>query len=129
MQRLAQRAGDETLQNRASRCDAADPNRAQKKPPKSLPVADLSGVVRPDATSGTSSGGGTRTPDTRIMIPLPHPLNLEENDDLCGCAAPDAAPKNENAPIDPELVQVIEVWDTLPPAIREAILAMLRAAE
>ena len=36
---------------------------------------------------------------------------------------------DENAPIDPELAQVIEVWDTLPPAIREAILAMLRAAE
>ena len=35
---------------------------------------------------------------------------------------------DENAPIDPELAQVIEVWDTLPPAIREAILAMLKAA-
>ena len=69
-QRLAQRAGDETVQNRASRCGASDLNRAQTKPPKSLPVADLSGVVRPDATPGTSSGGGTRTPDTRIMIPL-----------------------------------------------------------
>jgi hypothetical protein len=32
-------------------------------------------------------------------------------------------------PINPELASVIEVWDTLPPAIREAILAMLRAAE
>ena len=47
--------------NRASRCDASDLNRAQTKPPKSRPVADLSGVVRPDATAGTSSGGGTRT--------------------------------------------------------------------
>jgi len=27
------------------------------------------------------------------------------------------------------LAQVIEVWDILPSAIREAILAMLRAAE
>jgi hypothetical protein len=35
----------------------------------------------------------------------------------------------ENAPIDPGLAQVIEVWDTLPPGIREAILAMLRAVE
>ena len=69
-QRLAQRAGDETLQNHASRCDEPDPARAQTKPPKSLPVADLSGVVRPDAIPGTSSGGGTRTPDTRIMIPF-----------------------------------------------------------
>ena len=66
----AQRAGRETLPERASRCDASDPSRAQTKPPKSRPVADLSGVVRPDATAGTSSGGGTRTPDTRIMIPF-----------------------------------------------------------
>ena len=129
VQRLPQRAGDETLPERATGCDEPDPARAQTKPPKSRPVADLGGVVRPDATSGTSSGGGTRTPDTRIMIPHATPLTLEENADVCGCAAPDAAPKNGNAPIDPELAQVIEVWDTLPPAIREAILAMLRAAE
>ncbi len=32
----------------------------------------------------------------------------------------------ENAP---DLAQVIEAWPTLPPAIREAVLAMLRAAE
>ena len=61
VQRQMQRAGDETLPKRASRCDEPDPNRAQTKPPKSRPVADLSGVVRPDATAGTSSGGGTRT--------------------------------------------------------------------
>ena len=61
------------------------------KPSKSRLIADLSGVVRPDATSGTSSGGGTRTPDTRIMIPHAPPLTLEENDDSCGCAAADAA--------------------------------------
>jgi len=35
----------------------------------------------------------------------------------------------ENTAIDPDLAQVIEAWDSLPPAIREAILAMLRAAE
>ena len=40
-----------------------------------------------------------------------------------------AAVGNDLPPIDPDLAQVIEVWDTLPPAIREAILAMLRAAE
>ena len=42
--------------------------------------------------------------------------------------AKSGAVDRENARIDPELAQVIEVWDTLPPAIREAILAMLRAA-
>ena len=50
------------------------------------------------------------------MIPHATPLTLEENADVCGCAAPDAAPKNGNAAIDPELAQMIEVWDTLPPA-------------
>ena len=43
--------------------------------------------------------------------------------------AKSGAVDRENARIDPELVQVIEVWDTLPPGIREAILAMLRASE
>jgi len=44
-------------------------------------------------------------------------------------AAECAAVGDDLSPIDPELASVIEVWDTLPPAIREAILAMLRAAE
>jgi len=35
----------------------------------------------------------------------------------------------ETAEIDPDLASLIESWGTLPPAIREAILAMLRAAE
>ena len=43
--------------------------------------------------------------------------------------AKSGAVDRENAPIDPELASVIESWDTLPPAIREAILAMLRAVE
>jgi hypothetical protein len=43
--------------------------------------------------------------------------------------AKSGAVDRENGPIDPELVQVIEVWDTLPLGIREAILAMLRAVE
>ncbi len=37
--------------------------------------------------------------------------------------------RQETAEIDPDLGQLIEAWNTLPPAIREAILAMLRAAE
>ena len=36
---------------------------------------------------------------------------------------------DENAPIDPELAQLIESWSTPLPVIREAILAILRAAE
>ena len=37
--------------------------------------------------------------------------------------------RQETAEFDPDLGQLIEAWPTLPPAIREAILAMLRAAE
>jgi len=44
-------------------------------------------------------------------------------------AAECAAVGDDSPPFDPDLAQVIEVWDTLPPAIREAILAMLRAVE
>jgi hypothetical protein len=44
-------------------------------------------------------------------------------------AAKSAAVGDDLPPLDPELAQVIEVWDTLPSVIREAILAMLRAAE
>jgi len=43
--------------------------------------------------------------------------------------AKSGAVDRKNGPIDPELAQVIEAWPTLPPAIREAILARLRAAE
>ena len=44
-------------------------------------------------------------------------------------AAKSAAVGDDLPPLDPELAQVIKAWPTLPPAIREAILAMLRAAE
>jgi len=37
--------------------------------------------------------------------------------------------RQETAEFDPDLGQLIEAWPTLPPAIREAILAMLRVAE
>ena len=43
--------------------------------------------------------------------------------------AAECAAVDDSSPIDPDLAQVIEAWDSLPPAIREAILAMLRAAE
>ena len=40
-----------------------------------------------------------------------------------------AAVGDDLPPLDPELAQVIEVWPTLPSAIREVVLAMLSAAE
>ena len=69
-QRQAQRAERETGPGRAKGCDGQTGTSAQKKTPKPLRVADLGDGVREDATNRESSGGGTRTPDTRIMIPL-----------------------------------------------------------
>jgi hypothetical protein len=59
---------------------------------------------------------------------LNHLVGNTLRDPVFGSAAECAAVGDENAPIDPELASVIESWGTLPPAIREAILAMLRAA-
>ena len=42
----------------------------QKESPKPLCIAGLGDDVQCDAMYCNSSGGGTRTPDTRIMIPL-----------------------------------------------------------
>ena len=54
----------------AEGCEERTKPAAQKKSSKPLQIADLGDGVRVDASSDTSSGGGTRTPDTRIMIPL-----------------------------------------------------------
>ena len=69
-QRQAQRAGRETLRSAATPCHQPTSPAAQKNSPKPLRVADLDDAVRVPATSRESSGGGIRTPDTRIMIPL-----------------------------------------------------------
>ena len=66
-QRQAQRAGRETRRQGALASDGKTKPTAQKESPKPLRIADLSDDERRDATN---SGGGTRTPDTRIMIPL-----------------------------------------------------------
>ena len=70
-QRTAQRAGRETWQSTATGCDRQSESDAQKKSPKPLQIADLGDCVQEEALASASSGGGTRTPDTRIMNPLP----------------------------------------------------------
>ena len=76
-----------------------------------------------------NSGGGTRTPDTRIMIPPSTPLNAEENGDSQDCAAHGAAVEHDQGPSDPDLAAVIDAWDELPMAVRVGIVAMVRAAD
>ena len=69
-QQLAQQSERETRRSAAKGCERETEGNAQKKTPKTLRIADLGDGVRRDATNRESSGGGTRTPDTRIMIPL-----------------------------------------------------------
>ncbi len=64
-QQLAQHSGRETVPDDANVRREKKLKPAQEKTPKSLKIADLGEVVQGNARS---SGGGTRTPDTRIMM-------------------------------------------------------------
>ena len=75
-----------------------------------------------------SSGGGTRTPDTRIMIQQVRAENPEKNAHSENRAAAGAAIGSENGPIDADLRAVIERWSELSDAVKAGILAMVRAA-
>jgi integrase len=69
-QRVAQQLGRESTLSDATACDEAENSAAKKKSPKPLVLGNLSDDVQDDALPFANSGGGTRTPDTRIMIPL-----------------------------------------------------------
>jgi len=128
-QHWAQQSRRETLRPAATECspDTGRPVEEQRRKP--IRVADLDDGLRQDATEDESGAARTRTWNQRIMSPHAPPLNLEENDDFGEGAAHSTALETAKGTLDPELAQVIEAWPTLPPAIREAILAMLRAAE
>ena len=66
-QRQAQR---ETRRTGVTRCGERTQPAVQKESPELLQIVDLGERRRCDALPCESSGGGTRTPDTRIMIPL-----------------------------------------------------------
>ena len=85
---------------------------------------------------GAGSGAGTRTPDTRIMIPLHKCRNPEKNGTFGGClntgltnpAAKDDAPDSPPgaAVTVADLTEAVEVCPDLPEPIRAAMLALLR---
>ena len=91
-------------------------------------------MKQPPVVQGVAGGCTTvRNPlagvDGNRTDSLNHPAGNTLRDSVFGSAAECAAVGDDSSPIDPELASVIESWSTLPPAIREAILAMLRAAE
>ena len=69
-QRQAQRTGCGNRQNGARPGERESRGVTGKSSHKSLRIADLGDKTHHDATGCESSSGGTRTPDTRIMIPL-----------------------------------------------------------
>jgi|GEM_PF-1811556 len=68
-QHQAQQSERETVRRGATGGDEGAKSPAQEESPKPLAIAVLGDDVRPAATDRDSSGGGTRTPDTRITIP------------------------------------------------------------
>jgi len=73
-----------------------------------------------------SSGGGTRIPDTRMMIPSAMCKFPEKHAPSQARAAPDAAEESGTL-IDADLRAIIERWAELPDPVKAGILAMVRA--
>ena len=91
-------------------------------------------MKQPPVVQGVAGGCTTvRNPlagvDGNRTDSLNPPAGNALRDSVFGSAAECAAVGDDLPPLDPELAQVIEVWPTLPSAIREVVLAMLRAAE
>ena len=116
------------MRSAATPCDQPTSPAAQKNSPKPLRVADLDDAVRVPATSRESRGGGTRTPDTRIMIPLATSENSGKQVGFQNSAAAGAAVETPAAPFDRDLLSVIETWADLPRAVKAGIVAMVRAS-
>jgi integrase len=69
-QRIRQQSESVGVPVDAIDCEITAQQEERGKTTKSLPLIDLCDPMQDDASLVLSSGGGTRTPDTRIMIPL-----------------------------------------------------------
>jgi hypothetical protein len=80
--------------------------------------------------SVVSSGGGTRTPDTRIMIPLPdrHKSKADNTEPHINRRRAHPVPIDTRK-LAPDLALVVDAWPSLPEAIRAGILALVRASQ
>ena len=100
--------------------------------PRTGSQTDYPQMKQPPVVQGVAGGcTSVRNPlagvDGNRTDSLNHPAGNTLRDPVFSSAAECAAVGDDLPPIDPELVQVIEVWDTLPPAIREAILAIAQS--
>ena len=79
------------------------------------------------------SGGGTRTPDTRIMIPPPACRNEHSQQHVTESAdgvLPENRPSQSNCslPEDADFARLMEAWPGLPGHVRAAVMALVDAA-
>ncbi|MDC0936197.1 site-specific integrase [Pirellulales bacterium] len=158
-QHMAQHSQRESVRDAASGCDDPAEGDAQEESPKPLQVADLGDVVRDGASLFTSSGGGTRTPDTRIMIPEVGIHNLPSCNDLeelphggctngctsdCHVAAavvrawqklgvfqpePERPLDANSDEFEPSIRFIANAWPNLQPHVREAIMTLICAGK
>ncbi len=117
-----------------------------------FPAAALCDSVQLFTTEGESSGAGTRTPDTRIMIPLPESHNDDCGNELAqltaaraargaavsaaiGAGEPSKSGRGEALdrrdlgqpakPLDADLIAVADAWPRLSNATRRCILGLV----
>jgi integrase len=111
---------------------AGDPGDSEASPGTSrklLVGSALGGEGRPESGPVVSSGGGIRTPDTRIMIPLrsttqtPVPAKpsrpIDDRQSL-------PVPYGLDSP--PNLAEIVAAWPDLPEPIRAGVMALVRSA-
>ena len=92
-------------------------------------VEGLDATGRRLAGTVASSGGGIRTPDTRIMIPpVEHTKCLPDNGLRVATEPLAHYLPTDTCQSPSDLALVIEAWPTLPEAIRAGIIAMVRSA-
>ena len=85
-----------------------------------IPSVDIASHSTTSLAEVLSSEGGTRTPDTRIMIPMVNVKTVEKHAHSDSSAAAGAA-------VDTDLLTIVEQWPELPSVMKAGILAMVRA--
>ena len=102
-----------------------NPSVTSRRPPSHAATTRGWKALRETASRGERAVSGSVVPagfePGDVTLSVPEDLRQTPNQRAAECAAVG----DDLPPLDPELAQVIEVWDTLP----SAILAMLRAAE
>jgi len=95
--------------------------------PNPLPLGTLGPCLPAVASAGASSGAGTRTPDTRIMIQTPAPVNPGRNGHFQKVGAVvGAVGPGIGAILAPDLQAVIAAWPALSDEARQRILEIIR---